>query len=568
MNVWREIMFAKMAWRNIWRNKRRTVITLVVMSFSCMIMLIFICGAKGYYAGIITNSVKAGMGHIQIHQQGFFAMFTPRYYIRHDPALLEVLNQDKAIKAYALRIKGAGLVSHTSKSQNVTILGIQPDKEPGVSVFHQKRDATGKGPLVEGDYIQKDDWQEGFPKDEKGIEDTSKTFRYPGILIGEKLRQKFDIKVGSEVIVTIQSLTGEIKQSKLMVRGIFRTLIPEYDQATAIVHYQTAQKLFGYLPSSPFHETDIKDFDSLREKLQKRATPWSQYLWSRFSAKTKQLLKEYDPKNSVMQRETQKAVCAQLSQALNDKSMYNSKRFPEVTTEIKKLSEQKPKGEELSLLNRLLLEHVYPEITKRPLDGYFSEIVILATDNKQMNPLARRLREKFKTDEYEVLSWSQINPNLVEFIAIDSFFMYFSIGMLFVVTSMGVLITLLMAIFERVREFGIMRAIGMVPARLAGLIFMESLWLGLIGCLIGGLLAAVPLYLLVYHGLDVSKLVPAGKEVSSMIAISLDPVIYGQADLVAILGCFSFLVTITLLVTLYPVAKAIRMNVVDALTFV
>ena len=132
-------MFFKMAWRNIWRNKRRTTITLIIMILSFVFMLVSVCIGIGYHNGIINNSVKAGTGHIQIHKDKFHAVFTSTYCFKPTKKILDSVKQSQEIRHHALRIKGSGLVSYTAKARNVTIMGIQPDKEPNISLFHQKK---------------------------------------------------------------------------------------------------------------------------------------------------------------------------------------------------------------------------------------------------------------------------------------------------------------------------------------------------------------------------------------------------------------------------------------------
>ena len=432
------MLFAKMAWKNIWRNKRRTCITLAVMIFCISIVIISICMAIGFYAGIINNSIKAGTGHIQIHKHRFHAMVNSKYYLKPDEMLFKALESDNRIRNYSLRIKGSGLVNHTSKSQNVTIIGIQPDKEPNISVFHKKPGKKTRGPLIKGDYLNDSDWREGMDKD-TGV------FHIPGLLLGYKTAEKFKAKIGTKVVVVLQSLTGEIKRHLFQVRGIYRTLLPAYDRGAVLIHYKIAQKLFDY-------------------------------------------------------------------------------------------SEK----------------------------GYFSEVAVIVRNYEDMHPVAESLKTKLQHQDVEVLTWDEIHPNLLQFIALDRFYATFSVGILFVITAIGVVITLLMSIFERVREFGVMRSLGMTNAKLIALIMTESFWLALISS-IAGLIIALPIsYYYQVEGIDFSQFM-AGADLWAM---SLDTTVYMRVKAIPVMLCIGFTIFLTLLVSLYPGIKATRTQIVDALTFV
>ncbi|BBM82287.1 FtsX-like permease family protein [Candidatus Uabimicrobium amorphum] len=556
------MFFAKMAWRNVWRNKTRTVITIAVMSFSYFFILTTLCLAIGYHDGIITNSVKAGSSHIQVHKNEFASLFNPHYYMEHSEDVLNVVKENPDVLDYTLRIKGAGLVNYTSKAQNVTIVGVNPTTEVKVSILHKKNTPESKGPIVSGEYLTDKDWQEGYPKDADGIAITSEEFRLPGILLGAKIAEKFNVRVGHKVVLTLQSLSGEIKQHLFRVNGIFKTLVPEYDKRTVFIHYKTAHKLFDYTAKSPLSKNDI-DIPELVHHLQEPQNDKYRFLYEKLSKELRRQIQSKQQKNaefvSDLKREFNKLL---KSTFLPEEKIFSHIKIPQEMSSLDKNATQ-----DLIQINRHILEQSFAEIKSRPQQGYFSEIAIICKNNDVIDAVAKDLKKSLQGKDFEILTWSQINPHLVEFITLDNIFMYFSIFVLIVVAAIGILIVVLMAIFERIYEFGIMRAMGMTPSRLIRLILIESIWIATISCVIGAIIAGPALYYLQVYGFD-AALLAGGEEGASFFAISIDTVIYSKAEFIPIVLSWIFIMLLTVVVSLYPAIKATKIKVIEAIRFV
>lgn len=122
-----------------------------------------------------------------------------------------------------------------------------------------------------------------------------------------------------------------------------------------------------FLGSPKFCNADLKDPNNLAIKLLYAHDPISQYLFEHFSMNTQQLLNKFDGTKSIS-KELQKALVDELNQVLQDNCLFNEKRFAGVVFKIAKIHEfinQNPKGNDLSKLNRLLLEETFPrEIVK------------------------------------------------------------------------------------------------------------------------------------------------------------------------------------------------------------
>jgi len=179
---------------------------------------------------------------------------------------------------------------------------------------------------------------------------------------------------------------------------------------------------------------------------------------------------------------------------------------------------------------------------------------------------AERMRDNISLAEgdpqIEVLSWQQTQAELAGVITMDRSGNYISQFLIGLLIAAGILNTLLMSVLERTREFGVMMAVGMSPRTLFMLVVVESLWLAIIGIVIGIIITAPWYAYLYYVGLDFSGAI--GEDYSAG-GILVDPLIrirlYKESIIAILTGVFSF----TLLAGLYPAWRAGRIPPVESL---
>ncbi|MGH9886026.1 MAG: ABC transporter permease, partial [bacterium] len=123
-----------------------------------------------------------------------------------------------------------------------------------------------------------------------------------------------------------------------------------------------------------------------------------------------------------------------------------------------------------------------------------SHVAVFVADSGAMAPIGARLHAAFPRDKYEVLAWPELMPDLVQFMVLDDVGNWVGNSVLIVVVGFGLLNTILMSVFERVREFGVLRALGLRPRAVFALVMIESLQLTTLGISIG-LAIGVPLVL-------------------------------------------------------------------------
>jgi len=179
---------------------------------------------------------------------------------------------------------------------------------------------------------------------------------------------------------------------------------------------------------------------------------------------------------------------------------------------------------------------------------------------------AERMRDKISLAEgdpqIEVLSWQQTQTEMAGIITMDRSGNYISQFLIGLLIAAGILNTLLMSVLERTREFGVMMAVGMSPRTLFMLVVVESLWLAIIGIVIGIIITAPWYAYLYYVGLDFSGAI--GEDYSAG-GILVDPLIRIRLYKESIIAILSGVFSLTLLAGLYPAWRAGRIPPVESL---
>ncbi len=210
-------LLLKLAWRNVWRNKRRTIITILAIVFATFLSIIQRGFADGTWEYNIKYMLDLFSGYIQIQRIGYqenpklSLSFTP------DKRLKNILNSNNEILHYSERILADGLISYKSNSSGIMILGIDPDKEKYTSRLVER--------LERGEYITNQNIQE--------------------ILIGFKLLKNLKANVGDTIVILAQGIDGVMGNQKFVVKGTFQLNSPEFDASGVFMNIQAAQELLA-----------------------------------------------------------------------------------------------------------------------------------------------------------------------------------------------------------------------------------------------------------------------------------------------------------------------------------
>jgi ABC-type lipoprotein release transport system permease subunit len=188
-----------------------------------------------------------------------------------------------------------------------------------------------------------------------------------------------------------------------------------------------------------------------------------------------------------------------------------------------------------------------------------SEIVIVLPDHEGAQATAERLQEQLKEQDVRVRSWRQILPLITAALKLYDIFVLIWFLVVFVAMGFGIVNTTLMAVFERMREFGLMKALGLRPVRIVRGILTEAALILLCGMGVGNLLGIATCWLVSRTGIDLSALAK-GVEYAGIARV-----IYPQIWLKDILSANGVVLILGLLVSLYPAIKAARFLPVEAL---
>jgi ABC-type lipoprotein release transport system permease subunit len=195
------------------------------------------------------------------------------------------------------------------------------------------------------------------------------------------------------------------------------------------------------------------------------------------------------------------------------------------------------------------------------------EIVIHTVDVETINDTVARLSGLPSLEGLELLPWRDVVPTLVGMIEMVDVFLYFVLMIVFVAAAAGIANTMLMSTFERKHEFGMLLSLGCGPGRLARMITVEAVILGLLGVAIGTALGLGLFAVTSHTGMDYAALGGGGQESyeASFRGLNLSSLVYPKlyvSDVVA--GLVAVFLT-SLISVLWPVAKIVRMEPMEAM---
>jgi len=190
-----------------------------------------------------------------------------------------------------------------------------------------------------------------------------------------------------------------------------------------------------------------------------------------------------------------------------------------------------------------------------------SEVAVLVSDHDEAGPVADALKGSLSSGDYEVQTWKELLPMVTAILKMYDWFIFLWFLVIFIAMAFGIVNTTLMAVFERIREFGLLKALGMKPWWILREVLTETFFLLVLGLLIGNSLGLLSVFALSGGGIDLSALA-AGLEYVGMPRV-IYPVIQRNDILMANIVVFF----LGLLVSAYPAIKAARFTPVEALAY-
>jgi ABC-type lipoprotein release transport system permease subunit len=403
------VAMARLSWRNLWRNYRRTMIMLLAIALGVWAMIFMTALLRGMVDNMVRQGINALPGHVQIH--------APEY--RDDPsvnhvlptpskAMLKLLNSE-LVAAWTSRVRVPAMISSEHDSRGVTLLGIDPLGETALGF--------DSADVIEGRFLD-------------GTGDR-------GIVIGKKLLQRLDTRVGKRVVLMSQDPDNNIADRGFRVVGVFEADLESREDSIVYAGREVIQSMLGI-------GTDV------------------------------------------------------------------------------------------------------------------SEIAVLAYDYRTPQALTARIRNAAGADN-EVLSWLDLDPYLSAMMRVMDGFVLVWMVVIFLALSFGLVNTLMMAVFERVREIGLMRALGMRPSAIVYQILLESLMLLVLGLVAGNVLA-IGTIIGFQDGIDISGV---AKGLEMMGAAS---VMYPVMEWSDLLLANTVVIVLGIITSLLPAWRAAQYRPVEALS--
>lgn len=239
----------KFAWRNIFRNKRRTIIAGIAIGVGLAALIFTDAVIQGMKRQMIQSATAAYMGEGQIHRQGFRLTQEVELTINNPAEVSAELEKDGAVETFAPRAESFGMITSPANVNSVMFVGVDPGKEKLLSRVDDN--------IRQGDFF-------------KGSNERD-------IVIGSDLADLLEISLGDRVVVTVsQAHTGDLSQDMFRISGIYRFGIKEMDGGLAFVRLPKAQQMLGI--GGGIHEIALK-FKSIGF-----ATEDNNPFWEKFSA--------------------------------------------------------------------------------------------------------------------------------------------------------------------------------------------------------------------------------------------------------------------------------------------
>jgi ABC-type lipoprotein release transport system permease subunit len=402
--------YLKLAWRNIWRNKRRTIITIASVFFALFFALIMRALQVGSYGHMTKGIVEAFTGFIQIHKNGYWDDKTLDFTFEYNDQFISSIEKTGNVSAVIPRLESFALASSGEQTKGIFVVGIDPDKEKELT--HPERN------LIKGEYLTYD------PK---------------GVLLSRRLAEYLNLGIHDTITLLSQGYHGATAAGIFPVIGIVQMPNPEMDRRLVFMSLITAQDFYGAYNMLTSLAINVNDQDNL------------------------------------------------------------------------------PK-------------------TMKEISGMIDE------------------------NEYEIMDWKELNPELVQQIQSDQYGGYIMLGVLYLIVGFGVLGTLIMMTTERKREFAVMVSIGMQKTKLGFILIIEMILMGLVG-IISGIVGSLPIIaILVSHPIRFT-----GEYAEIFEQFGFDPIMPAVFQVNYYTGQSLVVLLIFALAIIYPALTVIRMNETKAL---
>jgi len=207
----------KMAGRNIWRNPRRSILTISAIAFASVLLLFMLSWQFGSYDTMINSAVKIHTGHLQVQARGYKDKRAMRLVVPDPAAVSGILDKTPGVDAYTFRANAFSLASSKERTYGIIVVGIDPVREAKVSTLRKL--------IRQGNYLSEGDSDQA--------------------LVGELLARNLQVSLGDELVVLGQGRDGSIAATMVKVKGIYSSGQDEFDRSSIYIPLKNFQDVYG-----------------------------------------------------------------------------------------------------------------------------------------------------------------------------------------------------------------------------------------------------------------------------------------------------------------------------------
>src|SRR5689334_2296588 len=207
----------KLAFRNIGRNKTRSLLSALAVGIGMALLLLMVSVLEGEMGGALQNAIRLQSGHIQIRPANYEegkASLKWEDLIENPDQLVQKVKTIPQVTVATPRLIASSILTVGDESKGVQVLGIEPDSTAN-QPFREG--------MLSGEFLKADDRE--------------------GILIGNVLADKLGLKVNDKVNLLVTTSNGDVNEQLFTVRGIFTTRTPGYDESTVFMPLAKAQAI-------------------------------------------------------------------------------------------------------------------------------------------------------------------------------------------------------------------------------------------------------------------------------------------------------------------------------------
>ena len=208
-------MLIKIASRNLWRNKKRSLIIISAVSIGLWAGTFLIAFYNGMIEQRINSAIGKEVSHIQLHHPKFRSDHYIRYFLPKSQEMLQTIKKDTLVKAATGRVIIKGMMASASGSSGITINGVEPKIENTITKLDSK--------IIEGKYFNPEKTNE--------------------IIISEKIRKKLKLQLHKKAILTFQDKEGNLAAEAFRVVSIYKTINGPYDESNVFVRNTAVDSL-------------------------------------------------------------------------------------------------------------------------------------------------------------------------------------------------------------------------------------------------------------------------------------------------------------------------------------